>query len=130
MKYGMNLLLWTGELNDGLLPVLEQLKLLGYDGVELPIFNLDLNYAAWGKRLDDLGLARTAVTVRGVDDNPISSEASVRAKGVELSNRTLDCCAAVGATTLVGPYHSALGHFTGKGATTDEWKWGVESMRQ
>jgi D-psicose/D-tagatose/L-ribulose 3-epimerase len=126
----MNLLLWTGELNDGLLPVLEQLKLLGYDGVELPIFNLDLDYAAWGKRLDDLGLARTAVTVRGVDDNPISSDAKVRAKAVELTNRTLDCCAAVGAETLVGPFHSALGHFTGAGPTADEWKWGVESMRQ
>lgn len=130
MKFGMNLLLWTGELHDGLLPVLEMLKRLGYDGVELPIFNLDLDYAAWGKRLDDLGLARTAVTVRGVDDNPISPDAAVRAKGVELNKRTLDCCAAAGCTTLVGPYHSALGHFSGQGPTKDEWAWGVDSMRQ
>jgi D-psicose/D-tagatose/L-ribulose 3-epimerase len=42
----------------------------------------------------------------------------------------LDCCAAVGATALVGPYHSALGEFSGKGPTADEWKWGVEAMRQ
>ena len=130
MKYGMNLLLWTGELNDGLIPVLHLLKNLGYDGVELPIFNLDLDYARWGKILDEIGLARTAVTVRGVDDNPISPDAAVRAKGVELNKKTLDCCAAVGATTLVGPYHSALGHFSGAGRTADEWKWGVESMRQ
>jgi D-psicose/D-tagatose/L-ribulose 3-epimerase len=129
MKYGMNLLLWTGELNDGLLPVLESLKKMGYDGVELPIFNVELDYAAWGKRLDDLGLARTAVTVRGGDDNPISPDAAVRAKGVANSKRTLDCCAAAGATHLVGPYHSALGIFSGKGPTADEWKWGVESMR-
>ena len=59
MKFGMNLLLWTGELNDSLLPVLENLKKMGYDGVEIPVFNLDLDYAAWGKRLDDLGLERT-----------------------------------------------------------------------
>jgi D-psicose/D-tagatose/L-ribulose 3-epimerase len=129
MKYGMNLLLWTGELNDSLLPVLEKLKKYGYDGVELPIFNLDLDYAAWGKRLDDLGLARTAVTVRNVEDNPISPDAKVRAKGVELNKRTLDCCAAVGAETLVGPYHSALGYFTGSGPTEEEWNWGLESMR-
>ncbi|MFN7626551.1 MAG: sugar phosphate isomerase/epimerase, partial [Pirellula sp.] len=38
MKYGMNLLLWSGELNDGLIPVLEKLKEFGYDGVELPVF--------------------------------------------------------------------------------------------
>ncbi len=130
MKYGMNLLLWTGELNDSLLPVLERLKSMGYDGVELPIFNLDLDYAAWGKKLDNLGLARTAVTVRNLEDNPISSDASVRAKGVALNKKTLDCCAAVGAQTLVGPYHSALGHFSGQGRTADEWKFGVDSMRQ
>ena len=82
MKFGMNLLLWTGELNDDLLPVLESLKAMGFDGVELPLFNLDLDYAAWGKRLDDLGLERTAVTVRGEEDNPISPDAAVRAAGI------------------------------------------------
>ncbi|QDU95343.1 sugar phosphate isomerase/epimerase family protein [Lignipirellula cremea] len=130
MKYGMNLLLWTGELNDDLIPVLESLKKMGYDGVELPIFNTELDYAAWGKRLDDLGLERTAVTVRNVEDNPISPDPAVRAAGVAGTKKVLDCCAAVGAQTLVGPYHSALGHFSGAGPTADEWKWGVDSMRQ
>ena len=41
MKFGMNLLLWSGELNDGMAPVLEQLKKIGYDGVEVPIFGGD-----------------------------------------------------------------------------------------
>lgn len=130
MKFGMNLLLWTGELGDDLLPILESLKSLGYDGVELPLFNLDLDYSAWGKRLDDLGLERTAVTVRGEEDNPISGDSVVRDRGTENSKRTLDCCAAVGATHLVGPFHSALGVFSGRGPTADEWNWGVESMRQ
>lgn len=129
MKFGMNLLLWTGEIHDRLLPVLEQLKAIGYDGVELPMFNLDLDYARWGKQLDELGLGRTAVTVRGGDDNPMSPDASVRARGIANTCRTLDCCAAVGATHLVGPYHSALGLFSGAGPTQDEWKWAVDSMR-
>ncbi len=130
MKYGMNLLLWSGEVTDDLLPVCEQLRGMGYDGVELPLFNLDLDYAALGKRLDDLGLQRTGVTIRNLDDNPISPDASVRGKGVELNKRTLDCCAAAGVETLVGPYHSAIGHFSGEGRTEDEWKWAVDSMRQ
>lgn len=129
MKFGMNLLLWSGEINDGMLPTLEMLKKQGYDGVELPLFNLDLDYAAWGKKLDDLGLARTAVTIRVPGDNPISPDAAERKKGIELTSKALDCCAALGATHLVGPYHSALGHFSGAGPTQDEWKWGVESMR-
>jgi D-psicose/D-tagatose/L-ribulose 3-epimerase len=130
MKFGMNLLLWTGELSESMLPVLQSLKEMGYDGVELPLFNLDLDYAAWGRRLDDLGLERTAVTVRGVEDNPISPDPAVRALGVQNNKRALDCCQAAGATTLVGPYHSALGYFTGLGPSSDEWKWGVESMQQ
>jgi len=130
MKFGMNLLLWTGELNDDMVTVLESLKSMGYDGVELPLFNTDLDYAAWGKRLDDLGLERTAVTVRGEEDNPISPDPAVRAKGVAATRQALDCCAAAGATHLVGPYHSALGAFSGAGPTEDEWKWGVDSMRQ
>ena len=123
MKYGMNLLLWSGELNDDMVPVLESLKEMGYDGIEAPMFNLDLDYADWGRRLDDLGLERTAV-------NPISPDAAVRALGVDGNKRTLDCCQALGAQTLVGPYHSAIGLFSGQGPTEDEWKWGVDSMRQ
>ncbi len=130
MKYGMNLLLWSGEVNDALFPVIEQLKEIGFDGVELPIFNLELDYALIGQRLDGLGLGRTAVTIRGEDDNPISPDAGVRRRGVENNKRTIDACAAAGVETLVGPYHSALGYFSGSGRTDDEWKWGVESMQQ
>jgi D-psicose/D-tagatose/L-ribulose 3-epimerase len=131
MKFGMNLLLWTGELNEAILPTLEKLKEMGYDGVELPMFDpTPEKYAPWAKRLDDLGLGRTAVTVRGEADNPINPDPKIRALGVANNNRTLDCCQAVGATHLVGPYHSALGFFSGKGPTEDEWKWGIESMRE
>lgn len=130
MKFGMNLLLWNGEVTDAMMPTCEALKEIGFDGVELPMFNLDLDYAAIGKQLDAMGLGRTAVTIRGEEDNPISPDPAVRAKGIELTKKTIDCCAAAGAETLVGPYHSAIGLFSGAGPTEDEWKWGVESMRE
>ena len=131
MKYGMNLLLWTGDLTEAHLPVLESLKKMGYDGVELPLFAPDPDkWAKWRKPLDDLGFERTAVTIRTEENNPISPDAAVRAKGVAANKLTLDACAAVGAQSLVGPYHSAIGSFSGAGPTADEWKWGVDSMRQ
>lgn len=131
MKYGMNLLLWTDDMKDELLPTLESLKKMGYDGVEMPIFDLNPDkFARWGQKLNDLGLERTAVTVRTADDDPISPDAAVRAKGVANNKLVLDCCQAAGAKMLVGPYHSALGQFSGVGPTQDEWKWGADSMRQ
>ena len=131
MKFGMNLLLWTGAMNDDMIPVVASLKEMGYDGVEIPVFedNIDL-YTQWGARLQEMGLECTAVTVRGEEDNPISLDPAVRALGVENNKRALDNAAAAGAVRLVGPYHSALGIFSGQGPTEDEWKWGVDSMRQ
>jgi len=131
MLFGMNLLLWSGDLSEAMLPVLEMLKKAGYDGVEVPLFDADVSkYQQWGRRLNDLGLRRTAVTIRTAADNPISPDAAVRTAGVEATKRTLDCCQALGAETLCGPYHSALGEFSGSGPTADEWKWGVDSMRK
>jgi D-psicose/D-tagatose/L-ribulose 3-epimerase len=53
MKFGVNLCLWADDMHDGLLPVLERLKQIGYDGVEVPIFDLDqAKWALWARRLD------------------------------------------------------------------------------
>jgi len=131
MKYGMNLLLWTGQASAADLPVVEQLKEIGYDGVELPMFAPDIQgFQRLGERLDDLGLSRTAVTVCSAETNPISPDSAVRKKGVEAVKAILDSCAAGGVESLVGPYHSALGEFSGQAPTEDEWKWGVESVRE
>jgi D-psicose/D-tagatose/L-ribulose 3-epimerase len=131
MKYGLNLLLWTDRMHDGMAPVVEKVKAIGYDGIEMPIFELNESlYKQWGERLDAIGLERTAVTVRGAGDNPISPSAAVRAAAVDAMKKTLDCCQAAGVKILCGPTHSAIGEFTGKGPTDDEFKWGVETMRQ
>ncbi len=131
MRFGMNLLMWTDTLTDEMLPLLDQLKGIGYDAIEIPVFDNDLdNYAKWGKRFDELGLSRTGTSVRGPDENQISPDPAVRRKGIDGNKRTLDCCAAAGCEVMAGPFHSALGHFSGKGPTDDEWKWGVESMRE
>ena len=118
MKFGMNLLLWTGELNDGMIPIIKMLKSLGYDGVELPIFNTGLDYARWGKILDDHGLARTAVTIRTADDNPISSDSNIRKKGIEGTMRALDCCSSwlrvIHAWSLAIHPTSARTHFSAR----------------
>jgi D-psicose/D-tagatose/L-ribulose 3-epimerase len=131
MKIGMNLLLWTGSVSDRDLPTIRRLKEIGYDGVELPIFAPDEPlFSQLGKRLDELAIARTAVTIRGPEDNPISPERSIREKGIAATKAAIDSCAAVGAETLVGPFHSAIGVFSGTPPTRDEWQWGVESMQR
>ena len=38
MKIGFNMLLWTTHLVEEQFPLLNQIKKVGYDGVEIPIF--------------------------------------------------------------------------------------------
>jgi D-psicose/D-tagatose/L-ribulose 3-epimerase len=130
VQFGINLMLWTDRLCDDLLPVLEMLKKQGWAGVEVPLLDLSIDYGAWGKRLDDLGFHRSASTARGAAENPIRADPKIRAAALEATKRTIDCCHALGADILVGPIHSALGEFTGRAATKQEWNWAVEGIRQ
>jgi D-psicose/D-tagatose/L-ribulose 3-epimerase len=131
MKLGINLFLWADHMHDGLLPVLELLKGIGYDGVELPIFDLDeADWQRWGRRLDELGLERTANTVIAPEHNPLSHDPSVRESAYRHMQSVIDCSAAVGAPLLCGPHQVALGVFTGSGATEAEWSRSVEHLRR
>jgi D-psicose/D-tagatose/L-ribulose 3-epimerase len=131
MKYGINLYLWADDMHDGLMPVLERLKRMGYDGVEVPIFDLDTaKWKLWAKRLDDLGLERTANTVIAPEHNPLSADPAIREAAYQHMKAVVDCCATVGSTILCGPHQVALGVFTGRGATEEEWKRCVEHLRR
>ena len=57
MKYGMNMLLWTGDCTTPEFPALfERLKKTGFDLVEIPIFDPNpKKLAALAKKLDDPG---------------------------------------------------------------------------
>lgn len=128
-KIGMNLLLWGTEINASLFPVLEQIKAAGYDGVEVPIFDTDpAHWEPWRKKLDELELDRVAVTINGPDHHQISADPSMRHKTLERNKLALECAQVLGSSLLTGPYHSALGVFTGSKSTEEENNWAAENL--
>lgn len=132
MKLGMNLLLWADHVTEAHDAVLEGIKAIGFDAVEIPIFNIDdlKGYERLGQRLKALGLGATGVTVMGPETNPISADAKVRDAAVAYVDRVLACGQAFGCEILCGPTHSAIGVFTGQGPTDDEFKAGVETLQR
>ena len=118
----MNMLLWLtdvcGREHDA---TFAMLKDAGFDGVEIPIFDREVDkYAELGKRLDALGLERIAVGARGSDDNPISADPAVRAEAAAAMRANLDSAAALGASLICGPLHAPLGVFSGVPPTAEE----------
>jgi D-psicose/D-tagatose/L-ribulose 3-epimerase len=130
-QLGMNMLLWStdvsGPEHDA---TFELLREIGYDGVEIPIFDSEVDkYGRLGKRLDELGLVALGVTARTRDSSPISPDPAVRARGLEATKAAVDACAALGARTLCGPIEAPLGEFSGTAPTRDEIARSVESLR-
>ena len=128
-KIGMNLLLWGTEINASLFPVLEQIKAAGYDGVEVPIFDTNPDHwEPWRKKLDELELDRVAVTINGPDHHQISQDPAMRQTTLERNKMALECAQVLGSSLLTGPYHSALGVFTGCKSSEEENKWAAENL--
>ncbi|MGL6196154.1 MAG: sugar phosphate isomerase/epimerase family protein [Thermoguttaceae bacterium] len=131
MKFGINLLLWLDTLSDDKFFLLEEIKEIGYDVIEIPIFDKDVaNAAKWGKKLDEFGFLRSGTCAYGPEDNMISADPKIRRQGIDTNKAILDCCAAAGCTVMAGNSASALGVFTGKGPTEEEFKWAVEGMQE
>ncbi|MBK8770687.1 MAG: sugar phosphate isomerase/epimerase [Rhizobiales bacterium] len=131
MKYGFNLLLWTGHVTEEHLPIFKALKKAGYDGVEFPLFDgTPDHYARLGEHLDKLGLERSTVSVLGSGHNPLSPDKAQQQAALERAKWAVDCTAALGGTILAGPMHSELGYFSGGPATKQEHQRGVSFHRR
>jgi len=117
------MLLWTTHVTADFEPVLRDIKATGFDGVEVPIFEGDTDhYARLADLLDDIGLARTAVSAMGDPAMNLIGDKAAQAAGVEYVHHAIDCAQALGANRLSGPLHSTLGHFSGQGPTHEEFR--------
>jgi D-psicose/D-tagatose/L-ribulose 3-epimerase len=131
MKYGMNLLLWTGSVGPEQYPLLAKLKAVGFDGVEIPVFGGEPDdYKPLRAELDKNGLKCTTVTIQTAETNAISPDAAVRKNALEWMKKVVAINHVLGSETVCGPYHSAIGVFSGTGPTADEKKRSADVLRQ
>jgi len=129
MKYGVNTMVWTTRVDDRLAPLFAKVKKWGFDGVELFLSpDEPANTAEVGRMLDAAGLARTTCSVLPRQANLISSDADIRARGVEFLKKCLDRTAELGATLICGPLYAGLGVMTGARRTPQEWDWAVDGL--
>ncbi len=130
MQIGMCMFLWTAHVGAQHERLLWDIKAAGFDGVEVPIFEGTPDYyAGLGDLLDKIGLARTAVSAIGDPAMNLIGDKAARVAGVKYMRQVIDCAAALGASTLSGPLHSTLGHFTGSGPSAEEFAHSVASQR-
>jgi D-psicose/D-tagatose/L-ribulose 3-epimerase len=84
MKIGVNLLLWATQVTEEHYPQLELIKSTEFDGVEVPVFGGDdAHYHKLRRKLDELQLKASTVTIATPEANAISPDPSIRQAAVE-----------------------------------------------
>ena len=126
----MNLLLWATHVTEEHYPQLERIKATGFDGVEIPIFSGDeAHYQKLRKKLDELQLKTSTITVATPEASAISRDSAIRKAAVERLKTIVRHSAILGADILCGPFHQALGVFSGAGPTEEEFKRAIDIHR-
>lgn len=128
MKKGISLLLWTPFVEERHLPILAELKAMGYDGVEVPVAPGEDEHYAWlGGELAKLGLATTAVGFLTAEEDPSGEDPALRARAVERLEQLARRAQMIGAPLIAGPVHEAYAHFPGP-VTEEERARAVETL--
>jgi D-psicose/D-tagatose/L-ribulose 3-epimerase len=125
------LLLWTTHVTEEHYPQLEKIKSTGFDGVEIPIFGgEDAHYQKLRKKLDELHLKTSTVAVATPEASAISPDPAIRKAASERLKTIVRQSAILGADILCGPFHQALGVFSGTGPTEEEFKRAADVHRE
>ncbi len=107
------MLAWTADVSEKVLPIVERLKQIGFDGVECFVGSPDSDgYRRFGNHARAQGLETTAVTVVDKDSNPVDASHAVREKALDRIKWVIDRTHDTGARVLCGPFHSAHAHFS------------------
>lgn len=129
-KLGFNLLVWTASVSDEHFPIVDRLKKIGYDGIEICNGHQDpAAYRRLGAHLRNIGMEITCVTVLGADANPVSPDAAVRAKALDGLKWNIDRTVDAGSKLLCGPIHSAFATFSRAEPKDEEYQRSAKVLR-
>jgi D-psicose/D-tagatose/L-ribulose 3-epimerase len=129
IKIGFNVLAWTADVSEKVLPIADRLKKIGYDGVECFVGSGDeAAYKKFGNHARNIGLETTAVFVVDKDTNPVDRSAAVRTKALDRIKWAIDRTHDLQSNVLCGPFHSAHANFSRYPPQEEEYQWSAEVL--
>ena len=127
----MNMHLWSTDIQPSHFPIIDQLKDIGYDGIEFFLgSDHRQSYEQLGEYTRGLGLKVISVVGAEPEVNAVSPDAATRKNAKAWIKERIDDVAAAGGTNLGGPFHSVFNHFTGEPVTDQEILYSVEFLQE
>ena len=131
-KYGINFLLWSGSFDKSTLPLINKAAEMGFDGVEIPIFDpavVDVEATKDALKAAEVECSG-GCSILGDDRDIISDDPAIRENAKKYMKDCIEICSALGAELFIGPLYSAVGKLVGRSRTEEEWDRAVTGLRE
>ncbi|MEM9079926.1 MAG: sugar phosphate isomerase/epimerase family protein [Verrucomicrobiota bacterium] len=131
MKIGINTHLWATHITKEHFGVIEELKEIGYDGIEVFLESPERgSYEEVGAFAKSLGMDVNGCLGVGPEQDPISPDAVVRKAALDKLKEAIDNIAAAGGSYICGPFHSAFANFSRAEPLQEEYERSAEVLRE
>jgi len=131
MKLGIHAYAWCSQWSNDTLDLIDRVKSLGLDFIEIPLMCLDtFDAPAVRKRLEDVGLGVVNSTVLLGDTDITSDDPAIRAKGRDYLLACVQAAGEIGSGSLSGVIYSQHVKQTIKRPTKAAWQWSAEILAE
>jgi len=131
MKLGIHAYAWCSQWTNDTLDLIDRVKGLGLDFIEIPLMTLDtFDAAAVKARLEEVGLEAVTSTVLLGDTDITSEDPAIREKGLQYLKDCIDATHAIGATSFSGVVYSQHVKAAKARPTADEWAWSAAALKE
>jgi D-psicose/D-tagatose/L-ribulose 3-epimerase len=131
VKFGVHLYLWAERLDIPALKLIKKIKDMGFDGVEIPLTELEAidieKTKKELKRHDVVGIGSLGLPL---DKDITSGDEATRKRGVDFMKLCVEAISELGGDSINGVVYTSWGKITGKPRTEIEWKHSVESLKE
>jgi D-psicose/D-tagatose/L-ribulose 3-epimerase len=130
MKLGIHAYAWCSQWSNDTLDLIDRVKQLGLDFIEIPLMRLDtFDAKAVKRRLDANGLGAVTSTVLLGDTDITSEDPSVRAKGTAYLTDCVKATAAIGGSSFSGVIYSQHVKSLTNRPTPKLWTYSADCLR-
>ena len=131
VKFGIHALSWVSNWDENSLDVIDKAKEIGYDLIEIPLFEPNISLSKKVKeRLDSLSIGCTGSVGLPEFANITSSKEEVRNAGLDFLKKCVINTAEMGGDILTGVIYTVFGPNPTRPATEEEWTYSANGLRE
>lgn len=131
MKLGIHAYAWCSQWSNDTLDLIDRVKELGLDFIELPLMTLEtFDVKAVKQRLDEVKIESCTSTVLLNDTDITSDDPKIREKGIEYLKKCVKATSDIGATNFSGVIYSKHVKIPKNRPTEKDWKYSADALRE